>query len=83
MRAIFLKGVFNGVNKISLDASLRARRIPAIARKWIASFMSDRHASIRFDDFRTETAPLANAGLAQGSPLSLILFTFYNSDLVD
>ncbi|KAI2739170.1 hypothetical protein DTO013F2_9445 [Penicillium roqueforti] len=81
--AFDLKGAFNGVNKVSLDACLRARRIPTTARKWIASFMSDRHASIGFDDFRTETTPLANAGLAQGSPLSPILFAFFNSDLVD
>ncbi|KAF7136975.1 hypothetical protein CNMCM5793_006679 [Aspergillus hiratsukae] len=76
-------GAFNGVNKISLDARLRAKGIPAVARKWIASFMSDRFANIGFDDFRTEVAPLDNAGLAQGSPLSTILFTFFNSDLVD
>lgn len=54
-----LKGAFNGINKMSLEVALRARRIPGIARKWIASFMSDRHASIVFDDYRTETAPLA------------------------
>lgn len=41
-----LKGAFNRVHKVSLDACLRARRIPTVARKWIASFMSDRHASI-------------------------------------
>jgi ribonuclease HI len=81
--AFDLKGAFNGVNKISLDACLRAKGIPAVARKWIASFMSDRFASIGFDDFRTEVTPLVNAGLAQGSPLSPILFTFFNSDLVD
>jgi ribonuclease HI len=81
--AFDLKGAFNGVNKVSLDACLRARRIPTVARKWIASFMSDRHASIGFDDFRTEVTPLPNAGLAQGSPLSPILFDFFNSDLVD
>ncbi|KAJ9481486.1 hypothetical protein VN97_g11990 [Penicillium thymicola] len=68
---------------MSLEACLRARRIPTVARKWIASFMSDRHASIGFDDFRTETAPLENAGLAQGSPLSPILFAFFNPGLVD
>ncbi|XHF99701.1 hypothetical protein AWENTII_013004 [Aspergillus wentii] len=78
-----LKGAFNGVNKTSLDACLQARRIPTTARKWIASFMSDRHASVGFDDFRTSMKPLANAGLAQGSPLSPILFAFFNADLVD
>jgi ribonuclease HI len=77
------KGAFNRVNKISLDARLRAKGIPAAARKWITSFMSDRYASIGFDDFRTEITLLVNAGLAQGSPLSPILFTFFNSDLVD
>lgn len=45
--------------------------------------MNDRHASIGFDDFRTAMEPLANAGLAQGSPLSPILFTFFNTDLVE
>jgi ribonuclease HI len=81
--AFDLKGAFNGVNKMSLDTSLRSRRIPMVARKWIASFMSDRHANIGFDDYRTETEPLLHAGLAQGSPLSPILFAFFNADLVD
>jgi hypothetical protein len=45
--------------------------------------MSDRHANIGFDDFCTETAPLVNVGLAQGSPLSPIVFAFFNADLVD
>ncbi|OQD73767.1 hypothetical protein PENANT_c197G02441 [Penicillium antarcticum] len=81
--AFDLKGAFNGVNSVSLDAALQARGIPIAARKWIASFMSDRHANIGFDDFRTETKPLANAGLAQGSPLSPILFVFFYVDLVD
>jgi hypothetical protein len=81
--AFDLKGAFNGVNWASLDTTLQARGIPMVARKWIASFMGDRHANIGFDDFRTETRPLANAGLAQGSPLSPILFAFFNADLVD
>ena len=81
--AFDLKGAFNGVNKKSLEARLQAKRIPAVARRWVASFMSDRYANIGFDDFETEMAPLENAGLAQGSPLSPILFAFFNSDLVD
>ncbi|CEJ55656.1 hypothetical protein PMG11_01904 [Penicillium brasilianum] len=60
-----LKGAFNGVNRVSLDYSLQARGIPTVVRKWIASFMSDRHANIGFDDFRTKTEPLAHTGLAK------------------
>ena len=78
-----LKGAFNGVNKISLDTRLYIQGIPSVARKWIRSFMEARSASIKFDDFQTAVAPLENAGLAQGSPLSPILFAFFNSDLVD
>lgn len=70
----------NGVNKTSLDALLRAKRIPTVARKWTNSFMSDRHASMMTS---AETTPRANAGLAQGSPLSPVLFAFFNSALVD
>ena len=62
--AFDLKGAFNGVNKISLNAYLRAKGILAVVRKWISSFMSHRYASIGFDDFRIEITPLANARLA-------------------
>lgn len=81
--AFDLKGAFNGVHQFSLDARLRAKGIPLKARRWISSFMADRQASVTFDDFETDNLPLENAGLAQGSPLSPILFGFYNSDLVD
>jgi ribonuclease HI len=81
--AFDLKGAFNGVKKTSLDVRLQAKGIPSVARKWIRTFMEDRSASIKFDDYETAVAPLENAGLAQGSPLSPILFAFFNSDLVD
>jgi hypothetical protein len=78
-----LKGAFNGVNKASLDTRLYDQDIPIVARRWIWSFMEARSASIKFDDFEMDSAPLENAGLAQGSPLSPILFTFFNPDLVN
>jgi len=49
----------------------------------IQSFMQNRTASIHFDGFSTEVTPIEHAGLAQGSPLSPILFAFFNADLVD
>jgi hypothetical protein len=79
--AFDLKGAFNGVNKTSLDARLQVKRIPIVARRWITSFMSDRQANIGFDGYQTAVALLENAGLAQGSPLSPVLFAFFNSDL--
>ncbi|EED11829.1 hypothetical protein TSTA_110090, partial [Talaromyces stipitatus ATCC 10500] len=45
--------------------------------------MESRYASISFDDFQIEISSLEHTGLAQGSPLSPILFRFFNSDLVD
>jgi hypothetical protein len=81
--AFNLKGAFNGVNKTSLEERLRSKGIPEIARRWINSFMEDRYASIAFDDFETQPLLLENAGLAQGSPLLLILFTFFNLKLVN
>lgn len=54
--AFDLKGAFNGFSSTSLETRLKIKRIPAVARKWIASFMSDRYANIGFDDYRTEVA---------------------------
>jgi hypothetical protein len=78
-----LKGAFNGVNKKSLLARLRAKGIPETTRRWIWSFMEDLYTSIGFDDFETDMEPLHRAGLAPGLPLSSVLFAFFNSDLVD
>jgi hypothetical protein len=78
-----LKGALNRVNKITLDTRLWVKGIPSKARQWTYSFMENREASVTFDDFETDSTPLYNAGLAQGSPLLPILFGFYDSDLVD
>jgi hypothetical protein len=72
---------FNWVNALSLEARLRGKGIPTIVIQWICSFMENRYASIAFDDFQTVVSLLENAGLAQGSPPSPILFGFFNSDL--
>ena len=66
-----------------MDLRLKEHGIPTQARRWIQSFMECRTASIKFDNFETQVRPLENAGLAQGSPLSPILFPFFNSDLVN
>lgn len=46
------------------------------------AFYSNRSASILVNDQESGIEALRNPGLPQGSQLSLILFLFYNADLV-
>jgi hypothetical protein len=50
--------------------------------KWIASLLQDRYTRISIDGFKTERHKVLT-GTVQGSPLSPILYIFYNADLVE
>ena len=50
--------------------------------KWVDAFCSQRTANIIVNGFVSERTELPQAGLPQGSPLSPILFLFFNADLV-
>lgn len=77
-----VKGAYNGVFKDRLLQRLAARGIPRRMVKWIDAFCSDRSASIMVNGYTSERMQLPQAGLPQGSPLSPILFLFFNADLV-
>jgi hypothetical protein len=76
-----LKGAYNGVNTDVLIQRLRERRIPTELRNWIASFCQLRKASVGVNGSSSRITDLNQAGLPQGSPLSPILFLFFNADL--
>jgi ribonuclease HI len=78
-----VQGAFNGVNKTVLQARLLERGIPKTLGIWIQDFCSDRTATITLDTFESEVLPIAQAGIPQGSPLSPILYIFYNANLVE
>ncbi|SPJ80263.1 uncharacterized protein FTOL_08655 [Fusarium torulosum] len=61
---------------------MKARGIPEGLLRWIDAFCSERTATIVINGQSSESQPLPQAGLPQGSPLSPILFLFFNADLV-
>jgi hypothetical protein len=77
-----VKGAYNGVYKDRLLQRLTARGIPAELVRWIDAFCSDRTAAILVNGHISDQQRLPQAGLPQGSPLSPILFLFFNADLV-
>jgi hypothetical protein len=77
-----VKGAYNGIYKDRLLQRLAARGIPPDLVKWINAFCSGRAATIVVNGQAAEVSQLEQAGLPQGSPLSPILFLFFNADLV-
>ena len=77
-----VKGAYNGVYKERLLQRMRARGLPEEIIRWTDAFCSERTATIQINGQPSETRSLPQAGLPQGSPLSPILFLFFNADLV-
>ena len=77
-----VKGAYNGVHHEVLLQRLRARRLPEMLVNWVASFCTDRRATIVVNGQGSATMELTHPGLPQGSPLSPILFLFFNANLV-
>lgn len=75
-------GAFDNVSHERLTHNLRKRHIHPTITGWIGSYLRDRTTEIRLSEGTTEPIP-ANTGIPQGSPLSPILYLFYNADLLD
>lgn len=61
---------------------LETRGVPEQLVRWIKNFCSDRSAAILVNGILSSSRNLPQAGIPQGSPLSPILFLFFNADLV-
>ena len=48
----------------------------------VDSFMSERSTTLKIQEYTAPSAPI-QTGIPQGSPLSLILYLFYNADLIE
>ena len=50
--------------------------------QFVSRMLSGRCTRLKFDDFLSDWVPIDN-GIGQGDPLSMILYLFYNADLLE
>jgi retron-type reverse transcriptase len=76
-----IAGAFDTVDHKRLLDNLRKKKVPLWFTQLIQSFLTDRSTTLIVDGVETAARKL-EAGVPQGSPLSPILFLFYNGLLL-
>ena len=77
-----LKGAFDRIHHGALIETLRTKGIAEDLIHWFQSYLQGRTATLLFDGKEAKPCDI-NAGVPQGSPLSLILFILFVSTLYD
>lgn len=77
-----VSGAFDNISHRRLLHNLRKMRVDEKTVRWIASFLGERQTELCIDGFQSEPYKLTT-GEPQGSPLSPILYLFYNADLLE
>lgn len=77
-----VSGAYDNVSAERLLHNLRKRRIDEKIVGWTASFLRDRSTTIKLQEYTAPSAPI-QTGIPQGSPVSPILYLFYNADLLE
>ena len=77
-----IEGAFPNTVNEKLLQNMRRRHVPTKIVQFTANLLSNRLTQLKFDDFTSENIPISN-GIGQGDPLSMILYQYYNTDLLD
>jgi hypothetical protein len=77
-----VSGAFDNVSHKRLLHNMRKRGLPMEIIDWTASYLTDRKTKIRLFEGLSEEFDVLT-GIPQGSPLSPILYLFYNADLLE
>jgi ribonuclease HI len=77
-----VKAAFPSVSVDRLIHNLRKRGIPKEYTDWIKVKMTGRKTILSFDDFKSALFNILN-GCDQGDPLSVVLYIYYNANLLD
>src|SRR5277367_4995198 len=81
MLSLDMAGAFDNASHPRLLHILKRTRIPDWISNWTQSFLTDRETTLAFQGGVSESKSVTN-GIPQGSPVSPILFLFYNEELV-
>ena len=77
-----VEGAFPNAMPRKLVHNLRKRQIPRRFVNFVEGMLDGRNTYLRFDDHKSDTIEIDN-GIGQGDPLSMILYQFYNADILD
>jgi hypothetical protein len=84
MAVLFLniEGAFLNVVPARLVENLRKCQIPGRYANFVTHMLQGRTTTLKFDDFKSDPIQIDN-GIGQGDPLSMVLYQFYNADLLN
>ena len=77
-----VEGAFPNAVPARLVHNLRKRQIPRRYTNFISEMLDGRSTRLKFDDHTSEPIKIDN-GIGQGDPLSMVLYQFYNADILD
>ena len=77
-----IEGAFPNAVKERLEHNLKTRKVPIKAVKFIHNLLKEQYTALKFDNYVSDRIALDN-GIGQGDPLSMILYQYYNADLLD
>ena len=77
-----VEGAFPNAILSRLVHNLQKRCIPCRYTEFITGMLEGRDTSLKFDDYISENIHIDN-GIGQGDLLSMVLYQFYNTDLLD
>ena len=77
-----IEGAFPNAVPERLVHNLRKRKVPEKYAKFVSNMLQDRVTTLSFDGYTSSPIQIDN-GIGQGDPLSMVLYQFYNADLLD
>ncbi len=77
-----IEGAFPNAVMEKLVHNMRKHKVPTKIVDFTEKMLANRATRLRFDDYKSNKIPIGN-GIGQGDPLSMGLYQFYNTDLLD